>query len=182
MDSRAGERENAPVAHAGASRRRIARSLNAAYAGGLLSEDTFVARLDQLLREQVIDPVTLVGDLSFRRRTRSTAVRARAFFHRLVPAGLRPVPAHQPPDVLLALDWSGDKSELLIGRDDSCDVVLSEATVSRHHARLVFRDGKWILHDLRSTNGTAVNGTYVGRCELYPGDRLVLGEERLAID
>jgi pilus assembly protein CpaF len=61
-------------------------------------------------------------------------------------------------------------------------VVIPGDTVSRRHARLVFRDGKWIIHDLESTNGTAVNGTYVGRCELYPGDQLVLGEERLAVD
>jgi pSer/pThr/pTyr-binding forkhead associated (FHA) protein len=34
------------------------------------------------------------------------------------------------------------------------------------HARLAFRDVRWILRDLASTDGTLVNGTKVGRCEL----------------
>jgi pSer/pThr/pTyr-binding forkhead associated (FHA) protein len=84
--------------------------------------------------------------------------------------------------VLLALDWSGAEPKLMIGRHHACDVVLAGPTVSRLHARLVFRDGKWIVQDLQSTNGTAVNGTRIGRCELRPGDHLALGEEHLRID
>jgi hypothetical protein len=34
------------------------------------------------------------------------------------------------------------------------------------HARLAFRDVRWILRDLASTDGTLVKGTKVGRCEL----------------
>jgi pilus assembly protein CpaF len=83
---------------------------------------------------------------------------------------------------LLALDWSGAQPELLIGRHHTCDVMLANPRVSRRHARLVFRDAKWIVQDLQSTNGTVVNGTRVGRCELRPGDCLVLGDEYLRID
>ena len=50
----------------GASRRRIARVLNTAYADGLLSEETFARRLDQTLSERLIDPPRLIGDLSLR--------------------------------------------------------------------------------------------------------------------
>ena len=166
--------------HAGASRRRIARSLNAAYAGGLLSQDTFVARLDQLFRSRVVEPVELVGDLTLR-QGRTTSVRVRELVSSLFAA--RPhSPDCDPAETLLALDWTGETEELLLGRHAACDVVVPGDTVSRQHARLVFRDGRWIIHDLKSTNGTAVNGTYVGRCELCPGDQLVLGEECLAID
>jgi predicted component of type VI protein secretion system len=84
--------------------------------------------------------------------------------------------------VLLALDWGGDCHELLIGRHSSCDLVVSDPSVSRRHARLVFRDHGWILQDLDSTNGTRVNGVRVGRSELRPGDRLAIGEARLTID
>jgi predicted component of type VI protein secretion system len=83
---------------------------------------------------------------------------------------------------LLALDWGGGQEELLLGRQLSCDVVLGELTVSRRHARLVFRDGHWVIQDLGSTNGTRVNGVRVGRCELHPGDHIDLGDERLRID
>jgi pSer/pThr/pTyr-binding forkhead associated (FHA) protein len=71
---------------------------------------------------------------------------------------------------------------MLIGRHCDCDLVLSELTVSRRHARLIFRDGRWILQDLESTNGTIVNGCRVGRSELRPGDHLALGEAHVTID
>jgi pSer/pThr/pTyr-binding forkhead associated (FHA) protein len=54
--------------------------------------------------------------------------------------------------------------------------------VSRRRARLVFRDGTWIIQDLDSTNGTAVNGGCVGRCQLRPGDHLRLGLQAIDID
>jgi hypothetical protein len=167
--------------HAGASKRRIARSLNAAYAGGLLSQDTFVARLDKLLRSRVVEPFELVGDLTLRRGSRTTSVRVRELVSSLFAARPRSS-EREAPETLLALDWSGATTELLIGRHAACDVVVHGDTVSRQHARLKFRDGKWIIHDLKSTNGTAVNGTFVGRCELCPGDQVVLGEECLDID
>jgi pSer/pThr/pTyr-binding forkhead associated (FHA) protein len=84
--------------------------------------------------------------------------------------------------VLLALDWSGGQNDITIGRDRGCDVILSGAEVSRRHARLFFRDGSWVLQDLQSTNGTTVNGVRVGRCELRPGDTLILGGEHLTLD
>jgi hypothetical protein len=170
------------VFHAGASRRRIARSLSAAYAGGLLSQDTFVARLDQLFRSRVVEPMELVGDLTLRRGRRTSSVTIRELVSSLFAIGHRTSSDDRPTETILALDWSGETRELLIGRHLACDVVVQGDTVSRRHARLVFRDGKWIICDLKSRNGTAINGTYVGRCELCPGDQLVLGEECLAID
>jgi FHA domain len=53
---------------AGSSRQRLARTLNAAYTDGLLSEGTFAHRLDVLLRSPVVDPISVVGDLTFRHR------------------------------------------------------------------------------------------------------------------
>jgi pSer/pThr/pTyr-binding forkhead associated (FHA) protein len=83
---------------------------------------------------------------------------------------------------LLALDWDGGRTELLIGRHLDCDVVLADASVSRLHARLRFRDGRWIFQDLESMNGTTVNGARVGRCELRPGDRIRIGPDTLTVD
>ena len=163
------------------SRRRIARTLNAAYASGLLSHETFTYRLDQLLSERLIDPRRLIGDLSFRR-----AVSWRARFAATLVALQRSLAASRelaaPEAILLALDWTGTTGELLVGRHHACDVVLDEPSVSRMHARLVFRDGTWVLQDLESTNGTIVNGAVVGRCVLRPGDEVVLGYARLRID
>ncbi|HUE26807.1 MAG TPA: FHA domain-containing protein [Solirubrobacteraceae bacterium] len=161
----------------GASRRQIARTLNAAYADGLLSHETFTYRLDQLFQRRLIDPVRLIGDLSTRGGRPAWFIRAADTLVRWALAE-----GAESPAVLLALDWTGGQDELIVGRHHACDVVLSDPSVSRRHARLVFRDGNWVLQDLESTNGTMVNGVRVGRCALRPGDRLALGDEELRID
>lgn len=149
----------------GDRRHRLARTLNGAYAEGLLSERTLAHRLDLLLASRVIDPVKLVGDLTRRVPRRRGRRRSR-------DAG----------GILLALDWSGVQEELVIGRHPSCDIVVTDLTASRRHARLVFRDGGWIVQDLESTNGTRLNGHRVGRCRVHPGDQLALGNELLRVD
>jgi adenylate cyclase len=69
---------------------------------------------------------------------------------------------------------------LLIGRDfERCDIVLSDSTVSRRHARLVFANGVLQIEDLGSKNGTAVNGEMANPGQLQrlqSGARLKIGE------
>jgi hypothetical protein len=155
--------------------------LNAAYAGGLLSDDTFASRIDEVLTRRLIDPKALIGDLNMRRGTRRR-VGLRTAVSVALSRLMKEVAEESPSPTLLGLDWTGAQSELVIGRHHACDVVLEHLSVSRHHARLVFRDAKWILQDLESTNGTVVNGTRVGRCELRAGDHLLLGDAHLKID
>jgi hypothetical protein len=182
MDTAPRTRENRAVLAPGVSRRRIARTLQTAYADGLLSDDTFVARLDRVLEDRLIDPLRLVGDLSQRAPTGGFSARLMAAIDSLsgrFGAARQRAGAHT---TLLALDWNGEPDELFVGRHPSCDLVISQLSVSRRHARLMFRDGRWIVHDLASTNGTTVNGLKVGRCELRPGDRLALGNHQLLVD
>ena len=82
--------------------------------------------------------------------------------------------------LLLVLDHAGC-DRLLLGRHSSCDIVVNGMTVSRRHAQLVHRDGSWVIQDLRSTNGTVVNGKRVGRTVLRPGDVLTLGHQAIEI-
>ncbi len=56
VDRAPGARETLRVFAAGRSQRRIARTLNAAYATGLLSEDTFARRVDELVGRAVLEP------------------------------------------------------------------------------------------------------------------------------
>ena len=44
-----------------------------------------------------------------------------------------------------------------IGRTNGNDLIISERTVSRRHARLWFDNGRWLLEDIQSANGTFVN-------------------------
>ena len=164
-----------------AYRHRLARTLNAAYAEGLLSEHTLAHRLDILFASALIDPAGLVGDLTRRGPRRGVGRHLVAAVTRLVRRGAQSTVAATPPN-LLALDWSGAREELLIGRHPSCDVIVPAGTVSRRHAQLRFRDGGWILQDLESMNGTRVNGQTVGRCRLRPGDQLLLADQLLQVD
>ena len=65
---------------------------------------------------------------------------------------------------------------ITLGRARDCDCVLSDLTVSRRHARIDVRDGAWFLSDLRSANGTLVNGLRViDEVPVRPGDRVTFG-------
>jgi FHA domain len=69
------------------------------------------------------------------------------------------------------------KDELTIGRDISNDIVINDAEVSRHHARLYRQAGGFVLEDTGSTNGTFVNGQrLMGPHMLRPGEMILLGE------
>jgi hypothetical protein len=175
-------RQTPHVFAAGRSQRRLTRTLNAAYATGLLSEDTFARRLDELVGRSVIEPGALIGDLNLRAGARQgLRSRLRRSATELWSAREERTVAPEPRK-LLALDWTGADSELLLGRHHGCDIRLTDLSVSRRHAQLRFRDGRWILQDLDSTNGTRVNGVRVGRCELRPGDAVEVGELRLLVD
>jgi pSer/pThr/pTyr-binding forkhead associated (FHA) protein len=70
-----------------------------------------------------------------------------------------------------------DKPELLVGRELSNDIVISDADVSRKHARMVQQADSYLLEDLGSTNGTFFNGLRLTAPQLLkPGDRIRLGE------
>jgi predicted component of type VI protein secretion system len=69
------------------------------------------------------------------------------------------------------------KPELSLGRDLSNDIVISDADVSRRHARLVQQGEGYLLEDLGSTNGTFINGSRVTAPQtLQSGDLIKLGE------
>jgi pSer/pThr/pTyr-binding forkhead associated (FHA) protein len=65
---------------------------------------------------------------------------------------------------------------LVLGRDDSADVVLEDGQISRRHARVTPSSGGVTVEDLESTNGTFVNSDEVyAPVELRPGDELLVG-------
>lgn len=53
------------------------------------------------------------------------------------------------------------KPEIIMGRHPECDVVLDAGAVSRQHAKLVSHEGKYLLVDLQSRNGTFLNGRLI---------------------
>ena len=63
-----------------------------------------------------------------------------------------------------------------IGRDETCDIKLDDASVSRVHLEISQEEDKAWMTDLSSTNGTLINGVEVNRRELQAGDVLRVGD------
>jgi serine phosphatase RsbU (regulator of sigma subunit)/pSer/pThr/pTyr-binding forkhead associated (FHA) protein len=66
--------------------------------------------------------------------------------------------------------------EIIIGRASTAGVVINDSSVSRQHARFVFRQDAWWIEDLGATNRTQLNGSTIeGATAIHPGDRLKMG-------
>lgn len=75
------------------------------------------------------------------------------------------------------------ESTLLIGRGEDCDVVIGEAGVSLHHANIsIDPDGKILVVDLNSSNGSFKNGDQISRTHLQINDTLNLNKVKVRID
>ncbi len=69
-----------------------------------------------------------------------------------------------PEDIWLTFPDGSEhelKESVTIGRDASSDLAFASPTVSREHASLTFRDGRWYVEDRGRFNGTFLNGTRV---------------------
>ena len=74
--------------------------------------------------------------------------------------------------------WVVDRAEMLLGRDESCDIVIPVRQISRQHLRVSLRGGRAAVEDLRSKNGTWVNGyRLTGARELEDGDEIRIAKD-----
>ena len=64
---------------------------------------------------------------------------------------VRVEPPQSPP-----FDRELDAPEVIIGRATTAGLVVPDSSMSRHHARLFQRDGRWWVEDLGATNGTSL--------------------------
>ena len=66
---------------------------------------------------------------------------------------------------------------ITIGRFAVNHIVIDHPTISRHHARLTWQEGSYLLEDLGSSNGTWVNNVRITKpVVLHPGDIIGLGK------
>lgn len=82
--------------------------------------------------------------------------------HTLVRVGASPI------ELPIDQEWR-------IGRSSDCNLRIQSPRVSRHHAALLWRDGKPVVRDLASQAGVVVNGAPVREHVLVDGDELVIG-------
>ena len=73
------------------------------------------------------------------------------------------------------------KKTLLVGRRESCDIVLRFSNVSAHHCELTVTGGYWYVKDLQSRNGTKVNGQRITEKRIDPGDELAVAKHRYEV-
>ncbi len=144
------------------TRERTVARLRRGYVAGRLDTDTFSRRVDRALQASCGDELRgLTADLPAPREPRLARLRG------LLPAARRH-PRLPPLDSLTA-------GRLVLGRSPACQLTFADDTVSRRHAELRLLDGRWILRDLGSSNGTWVNGRQVMEAEVTAGDEVYLG-------
>jgi transcriptional regulator with PAS, ATPase and Fis domain len=78
--------------------------------------------------------------------------------------------------------FSAVRERTLIGTDSNADLRLSDPTVSRTHCELVLSDGRVVIRDLNSRNGTFVNGTSILGAHLTTGSVIRVGRTELVFD
>ena len=72
-----------------------------------------------------------------------------------------------------------DKDSVTIGRKEENDLCLDNMAISGHHARIDRTKDIYTLVDLKSTNGTFVNGKRVASAVLKPNDWINIGKHIL---
>jgi len=76
-----------------------------------------------------------------------------------------------------------DQPEITIGRVAGNDIVLPKGNISKRHSRIVLRDAKFIIVDLKSTNGTYVNGRRISAPQVLKNpDKVYIGDYTIQVE
>ncbi len=83
---------------------------------------------------------------------------------------------------LTGLSYELKAERTTIGRADDNNFQIAEASVSSHHCELLHKGNDLLVRDLKSTNGTYVNGEQVTEGTLKPGQILRLGQVEIRFE
>jgi len=111
-------------------------------------------------------------------------------FGKLMPVVSPTSPAKAPVFAIVIHEKGGaerreafESAEISLGRVQGNDLMLPKGNVSKRHARLLYRDGRFIVTDLNSTNGTYVNRRRITQATIVrEGDRIYIGDFVLRIE
>ena len=71
------------------------------------------------------------------------------------------------------------RDSFTIGRKVDNDLSIDDHTVSSHHAKIVRVQSVYFVEDLKSTNGTTLNGKPIERAQLHDADVIAIGQHRI---
>jgi hypothetical protein len=156
------------------AREAVVSRLGEDCASGAISVDTLAWRIERAYAARTLDELRmLTHDLPARRLLeRVQAVAADVWETVTQGPRLAVVDCVAPADLASGERW-------IVGRASACDLVLDDTAVSRCHVALRREHGTWIVSDLRSSNGTHLNGRRVDQAVVVDGDELLLGETLL---
>ncbi len=104
-------------------------------------------------------------------------------------AGSKPEAGSRPSARLVVCDGAGSgdtlelgSSEMVVGRDEGCDLVVADPAASKRHLSIVWEDEAFHVRDLGSTHGTQLNGEPVDAGVLRDLDKLQVGAATLVIE
>ena len=164
-----------------AERDRALAILREGAGSGRLSHDTFVRRMNFVLRAQSRGELAdAIRDLPRAQPPITSRLRdVRSRTGGLVRSWLARLSVVQQPPALpltgLALPAAGSAT-VRVGRGPGASLRLADVTVSRHHAELRHVGDGWMVRDLGSMNGTQVNGLRITTpVRVRPGDRVQFG-------
>lgn len=87
----------------------------------------------------------------------------------------------QGPQIGILFPITGNR--VVLGREETCDIIIQDAEVSRRHSELVWEHNGFLMQDLGSSNGTFVNGVQITTpTRLKPGDVIGLGQTGLVLE
>ena len=75
-----------------------------------------------------------------------------------------------------------DKPRVVIGRHNSCDLVIGDGGISRMHAEVVLRQGQWWLRDLDSVNGVYIGPDKIREVPIKPGQTFTLSNATIRVE
>lgn len=101
------------------------------------------------------------------------------------------MPANKLNDMIIEVIKDGEaqtyeisKPVLTIGRWHTCDIAINDINISREHLRIIINDSSYQIQDLKSSNGTLLNGTPISSKQTYmltENDKVTFGNSFVSV-